>query len=156
LVAASQPWAAKRWDEEALGETVRRTFDTLANAYRFFALYANLEDWTPPETPPAPRDRSLMDRSLISRQAHLVADVGAAMDGYDLTRAARLISDFVVDDLSNWYIRRSRDRFWGGAEAGDTVTAFQTLWESLVTVTRLLAPITPFTADWIHRAIGLK
>ena len=156
LVTVSQPWAAKRWDEEALGETVRRTFDTLANTYRFFALYANLEDWAPPAEPVAPAERSLMDRWLLSRQDHLVADVRAALDGYDLTRAARQVSDFVVDDLSNWYIRRSRDRFWGSADPDDTAAAFLTLWEALVTVSRLLAPITPFTADWLHRAIGLE
>ena len=155
LVTASQPWAAKRWDEEALAETVRRTFDTLANTYRFFALYAGLEDWAPPEEHIPPSDRPLMDRWLLSRQARLVAEAGAAFDDYDLTQAGRLIGDFVVDDLSNWYIRRGRDRFWGSAETADASSAFLSLWEALVTVTRLMAPITPFLADWLHRAIGL-
>ncbi len=156
LVTASQPWAPKRWDEEALAETVRRTFDTLANTYRFFAMYANLEDWSPPESPIPPAERPLMDRWLLSRQAALVAEVRRALDGYDLTRAARAIADFVVDDLSNWYIRRGRDRFWGSADAADTASAFQSLWESLVTVSRLMAPIAPFLSDWLHRAIGLE
>lgn len=155
LVSASQPWMPKRWDPEALSETVRRTFDTLANTYRFFAMYANLEEWEQPEAPVPPADRSLMDRWLLSRQAHLVADVRAALDGYDLTRAARQIGDFVVDDLSNWYIRRGRDRFWGSTDAADTRAAFQTLWEALVTVSRLMAPFTPFLSDWLHRAMGL-
>ncbi|MDX1675370.1 MAG: DUF5915 domain-containing protein, partial [Longimicrobiales bacterium] len=135
-------------------ETVRRTFDTLANTYRFFAMYANLEAWTPSEDAVPVGDRSLMDRWLLSRQAHLVAEVRGSLDAYDLTRAARQIADFVVDDLSNWYIRRGRDRFWGSADAADTRAAFRTLWESLVTVSRLMAPITPFLADWLHRALG--
>jgi isoleucyl-tRNA synthetase len=154
LLTVSQPWAPKRWDEDALGESVRRTFDTLANTYRFFALYANLEGWEPADDPDDAADRPLMDRWLHSRLAGLVDDVGSALDGYDLTRAARRIGDFVVDDLSNWYIRRGRDRFWGSADADDTRSAFQTLWETLVTVSRLLAPMTPFLADWLHRALG--
>ncbi len=156
LVTVSQPWTPKRWDEEALGETVRRTFDTLANTYRFFALYANLEDWSPAGRPAAPGDRPVIDRWLLSRQAGLVADVRTALDDYDLTRAARRIADFVVDDLSNWYVRRNRSRFWGSADTADTHVAFQTLWEALVTVSRLMAPFTPFLADWLHRAIGLE
>ncbi len=155
LVSASQPWMPKRWDPDALAESVRRTFDTLANTYRFFAMYANLEGWESDGEPVPPADRSLMDRWLLSRQAHLVADVRTALDGYDLTRAARQIGDFVVDDLSNWYIRRGRDRFWGSTDAADTRAAFQTLWEALVTVSRLMAPFTPFLSDWLHRAIGL-
>ncbi len=156
LVTVSQPSIAKRWDEDALAETVRRTFDTLANTYRFFALYANLEDWSPSDHPAAPDARPVIDRWLLSRQAGLVGDVLAALDGYDLTRAARRIADFVVDDLSNWYVRRNRSRFWGSADSADTAAAFQALWEALVTVSRLMAPFTPFLSDWLHRAIGLE
>ncbi len=155
LVSVSQPWMPKRWDPDALTETVRRTFDTLANTYRFFAMYANLEAWEQPEASIPPAERSLMDRWLLSRQAHLVADVRTALDSYDLTRAARQMADFVVGDLSNWYIRRGRDRFWGSTDAADTRAAFQTLWEALVTVSRLMAPFTPFLSDWLHRALGL-
>jgi isoleucyl-tRNA synthetase len=151
LVAGSQPWSAKRWDEDALGESVRRVFDTLANTYRFFALYANLEGWAPGEG--ADGERPLMDRWLRSRLDGLVATVGAAYDDYDLTRAARAVGDFVVDDLSNWYVRRGRDRFWGSADAEDTRHAFGTLAHALVTVARLMAPVTPFLADWVHRAV---
>jgi isoleucyl-tRNA synthetase len=154
LLTASNPWAPKRWDEDALAEAVRRTFDTLANTYRFFALYANLEDWSPPDRPTPAEERPLMDRWLLSRQAGLVHAVRDALDAYDLTRAGRLIGGFVVDDLSNWYIRRGRDRFWGSTDAEDTRSAFLTLREALVTTSRLLAPMTPFLADWIHRAVG--
>ena len=156
LLTVSHPWAAKRWDEDALGEAVRRTFDTLANTYRFFALYANLEGWSPPERPAPPAERSLTDRWLHARLARLVEEVGGAFDRYDLTRGARLIGDFVVDDLSNWYIRRGRDRFWGSADAADTAHAFTTLWEALITVSRLMAPATPFLADWLHRGLGAE
>ncbi len=152
LVTASHPWAAKRWDEDALRESVRRTFDTLANTYRFYALYANLEGWTgDTETPPG--DSPIMDRWLRSRLANLVAVVGSAFDDYDLTRAARAIGDFAVDDLSNWYVRRCRDRFWGSADAADTRHAFRTLGDALIVVSRLVAPVTPYLADWLHRAL---
>ena len=154
LLTVSHPWAGKRWDEEALGEAVRRTFDTLANTYRFFALYANLEDWAPADSVAEPGLRPLMDRWLHARLARLVDEVGDAFDRYDLTRGARLVGDFIVDDLSNWYIRRGRDRFWGSADAGDTRHAFTTLHEALITVSRLMAPVTPFLADWLHRALG--
>jgi isoleucyl-tRNA synthetase len=152
LVTVSHPWAAKRWDEEALGESARRVFDTLANTYRFFALYANLEGWEYGDEPAG--EPALMDRWLRSRLAALSAMVGDAFEAYDLTRAARAIGDFVVDDLSNWYVRRGRDRFWGSADAADTRHAFHSLATALVTVSRLLAPVTPFLADWLHRGIA--
>jgi isoleucyl-tRNA synthetase len=152
LVTVSHPWAAKRWDEDALGESVRRVFDTLANTYRFFSLYANLEGWVSSDAPPE-GEPPLMDRWLRSRLSALVDSVGRAYESYDLTPAARAIGDFVVDDLSNWYVRRGRDRFWGSADAADTRHAFRTLSEALATVSRLLAPVTPFLADWLHRAV---
>jgi isoleucyl-tRNA synthetase len=151
LTTVSQPWAAKRWDEDALGESTRRIFDTLANTYRFFALYANLEGWTDQGMPEG--EPPLMDRWLRSRLTALVAIVGDSFDRYDLTRGGRAIAEFVVDDLSNWYVRRGRDRFWGSADAIDTRHAFHTLAEALTTVSRLLAPVTPFLADWLHRAL---
>ncbi|HET9986684.1 MAG TPA: isoleucine--tRNA ligase [Longimicrobiales bacterium] len=154
LVTVSQPWVPKRFDPVALAESARRVFDTLANTYRFFALYANLEDWRPSDADPAPERRSVLDRWILSRLAGLVATAGAALDDYDVTRAARAIGDFVVDDLSNWYIRRSRDRFWGNADEAATRAAFRTLHEVLATTAGLLAPITPFLADWYYRALA--
>jgi isoleucyl-tRNA synthetase len=152
LVTVSHPWAAKRWDEEALAESVRRTFDTLANTYRFFALYANLEGWRTGEDVPV-GEAPLMDRWLLSRLAALADTVDSQLQSCDLTPAARAVADFVVDDLSNWYVRRGRDRFWGSADAEDTRHAFHTLARALVTVSRLLAPVTPFVSDWLHRAL---
>ncbi|HUF12791.1 MAG TPA: isoleucine--tRNA ligase [Longimicrobiales bacterium] len=153
MLTNSQPWVPKRFDPQALGESARRTFDTLANTYRFFRLYANLESWTPTEADPEPAARPLLDRWILSRCASLAASVNADLEAYELTRAARAIGEFVVDELSNWYVRRSRDRFWGSADAADTRAAFRTLHDVLVTTARLLAPFTPFRPDWLHRAL---
>ncbi|HEX7120143.1 MAG TPA: isoleucine--tRNA ligase [Longimicrobiales bacterium] len=153
LLTVSQPWVPKRFDPEALGEAARRTFDTLANTYRFFALYAGLEDWTPEPGGAAPQSAHVLDRWVLSRLTGLVAAVGRDLDAYEPTRAARAIGDFIVDDLSNWYVRRSRDRFWGNTDEADANAAFATLHHTLLVLARLLAPMTPFLADWLHRAL---
>jgi len=153
LLTVSQPWVPKRFDPEALSESAHRTFDTLANTYKFFALYANLENWSGSDGAQPEAERSILDRWITSRTAELVASVRADLDAYEGTRAARSIGDFIVDDLSNWYVRRSRGRFWGSGNAEDTSAAFRTLHNTLVTVARLLAPMTPFHADWLHRAL---
>src|SRR5690606_31583719 len=139
-----------RVEPDALGDAARRTFDTLANTYRFFALYAGLEGWTPDSGAGRP---NVLDRWILSRLDGLAAEVGAALDGYELTRAARAIGDFIVDDLSNWYVRRSRDRFYGSGNAPDTRAAFRTLADTLATLAALLAPYVPFHADWLYRAL---
>jgi isoleucyl-tRNA synthetase len=154
FLTASHPWLPKRFDPVALGEAARRTFDTLANSYRFFSLYANLEDWSPSDADPEPASRNVMDRWILSRLAALVESVGSDLDSYQLTHGGRAIGDFVVDDLSNWYVRRSRDRFWGSGDRADTRAAFRTLHEVLQVLARLLAPIAPFHADWLHRAVA--
>jgi isoleucyl-tRNA synthetase len=154
FLTASQPWVPKRFDPAALGETARRAFDTLGNTYRFFALYANLEGWAPAGDDPAVERRGVMDRWVLSRLAAVSQEVQADIDAYELTRAARNIGDFIVDDLSNWYVRRSRDRFWGSSDELETRAAFATLHEVLRTLARLLAPLAPFHADWLHRAVA--
>jgi len=153
LITSSNPWLPKRYDPEAVRETARRHFDTLFNTYKFFALYAVAESWAPSEDDPAPADRPLMDRWLLSRLAAVVDEVSADLEAYNLTRAYRTLGDFVVEDLSNWYVRRSRARFWGNVDAADTRAAFRTLWEALRHVALLAAPLTPFSADWLHRAL---
>jgi isoleucyl-tRNA synthetase len=154
FLAGSQPWSAKRFDEAALEESFRRTFDTLANTYRILELYANLEGWTPSDADPPPAERGALDRWMASRLAATAASVTSAMDAYDITTAARAVSELIVDDLSNWFVRRSRERFWGSRDAADTRAAFRTLHDALVAVSRLLAPFTPFVADWLHRALA--
>jgi isoleucyl-tRNA synthetase len=151
LLSTSNPWLPKRFDPEGVKEVQRKTFDTLRQTYRFFSLYANLEGWTADAD--APAERSVLDRWLLSRLASVTAEVTEDLEGYNLTHAVRAIADFVVDDLSNWYVRRSRDRFWGSADAADTRSAFATLHQALVTVSRLMAPVAPFLSDWLHRGL---
>ncbi|TVP47323.1 MAG: isoleucine--tRNA ligase [Gemmatimonadales bacterium] len=159
LVTASNPWVPKRYDPEGVREASRKFFDTLFNSYRFFAMYAEVEGWSPDADVDAGVDaegtgeRSVLDRWLLSRLNRLVAEVGEELEAYQLTRAYRLVTEFLNEDLSNWYVRRSRARFWGKGDPADTRAAFRTLWEALVTVARLTAPVVPFTADWLHRAL---
>jgi isoleucyl-tRNA synthetase len=153
LLTVSVPWVPKRFDPDALEESAHRTFDTLAHTYTFFQLYANLESWAAGEADPSLGQRNILDRWIAHRLAALVTRVRADLDAYEITRAARAIGDFIVDDLSNWYVRRSRDRFYGSSDEADTRAAFRTLWDVLVAVSRLLAPIAPFQSDWLHRAL---
>jgi len=152
LLGSSNPWLPKRFDPEGVSEVGRKVFDTLRNSYRFFALYANLEGWSP-ATAAQSAERSVLDRWLVSRLDRLGALVADRVEAYDLTHAVRAIADFVTDDLSNWYVRRSRHRFWGSADAADTRAAFATLHEALATTARLMAPFAPFFSDWLHRAL---
>ena len=158
LLSSSNPWLPKRWDSDGIRETNRKLFDTLRSVYRFFALYARLEGWSHehPNARPA-GDRLPIDRWLLSRLDSLAIAVNADLERYDLTRAARRLSDFVLDDLSNWYVRRNRDRFWatrpGGSESLWTDDAFATLHETLAATAVLLAPFAPFLSDWLHREL---
>ncbi len=162
MVTVSNPWLPTRFDPEGVKESAARFFDTLLNTYRFFALYANVEDWAPgaggsdsganaaaPDVP----DRPPLDRWLLSRLHGLVAVVRSEIDGYNPTRAYRAVAAFVDGELSNWYVRRARPRFWGNTDAADSAAAFATLHEALRTVALLIAPITPFVSDWLHRAL---
>jgi len=158
FLVSSNPWLPKRWDGNALHETNRKLFDTLRSTYRFFALYAGLEEWHHEDNESVvPGERRPIDRWLLSRANTVSAAVGEALDAYDLTRAARRISAFVQDDLSNWYVRTTRERFWAtrsdSSVALGTSDAFATLHHALVTTTRLLAPIAPFLSDWMHREL---
>jgi isoleucyl-tRNA synthetase len=153
LLTSSNPWLPKRFDPEGIRELQRKVFDTLRNTYRFFALYANLEGWAPADASPERAARPVMDRWLLSRLETVRAAVGDSLDTYNLTQAVRALGEFVVDDLSNWYVRRSRDRFWGSVDAADARAAFATLHEALVTVARLAAPVAPFLSDWLHRGL---
>ncbi|MGH7545590.1 MAG: class I tRNA ligase family protein, partial [Gemmatimonadota bacterium] len=155
FVSVSQPWVPKRYDPEALREVHGKFFDTLRHTYGFFAQYAGLEGWRHERKAPHAERRPLLDRWILSRLDGLAARGGRDLDAYEVTHAARRIADFVVDDLSNWYVRRSRPRFWGtrGADRADMQAAFATLEECLRVVCRLLAPFAPFLSDWIHREV---
>jgi isoleucyl-tRNA synthetase len=154
LLSVSNPWLPKRYDRKAIAEVRRRFFATLSATYRFFEMYANLERWRPGEERPV-AERPVLDRWLLSRLDALVAACRSDLENYDVTHAIRRISDFVIDDVSKWYVRLSRARFWGTRAATRQTmdVAFSTMWEALVTVCRLIAPMIPFVSDWIHREL---
>ncbi len=152
MITVSNPWVPKRWDPEALRDSGRKFFDTIANTWRFFSMYAETEGWAPSGADPAPAARNVLDRWLLSRLSSMVAEVRRELDAYQLTRAYRAVGDF-VDDLSNWYVRRSRARFWNHDDDADQRAAFRTLWEALRTISLVVAPVTPFFGDWLHRAL---
>jgi isoleucyl-tRNA synthetase len=151
MAAGGSPWAARRVGHATIQETVRKVLLTYWNTVAFHVLYANLADWTP--TDPggsadevaAPADRPVLDRWALSEAHRLVGEVTIAMEGFDTQRAGSLLSAY-VDDLSNWYVRRSRRRFWDGDP-----TAFATLHECLVLVTQLMAPLAPFITERVWR-----
>ena len=155
MITVSNPWLPTRFDPEGVKESAARFFDTLLNIYRFFALYANVEEWVPapPEADSRVAARTPLDRWLLSRLHTLVARVRGELDGYNPTRAYRAVAAFVDGELSNWYVRRARPRFWGNTDPRDAHAAFATLHEALRTVALLIAPVTPFVSDWLHRAL---
>jgi len=164
LITSSNPWLPKRWDPEGLEEVQRKLLDTLRNTYRFFAMYANLEAWHHEEggagwgEPRPPSERPVMDRWLLSRVDTVAAKTRKDLEENELTRAARRIDDFIVDELSNWYVRRTRDRFWvtGSSSDGELrpADAFDTLHRALRATSLLLAPVAPFISDWMFRELG--
>ena len=149
MISNSQPWDNLKFDPEGVDEVRRKFFGTLYNTYGFFALYANVDGFTgkEPEIPVAQRPE--IDRWIISLLNTLIKEVGERMDDYDPTPAARLIQDFVGENLSNWYVRLNRKRFWGGGMSEDKLAAYQTLYTCLETVSQLMAPFAPFMADRI-------
>ncbi|NNF12575.1 MAG: isoleucine--tRNA ligase [Gemmatimonadetes bacterium] len=153
FITSSNPWLPKRYDPEGVSEAARKFFDTLFNSYRFFTLYASVEGWVPSDDDPAVTERPLLDRWLVARLDSVVGEVCSGLDGYDLTRAYRALGDFVVEDLSNWYVRRNRARFWNSDDDADQRAAFRTLYDALRQVALLAAPCTPFSSDWLHRAL---
>ena len=151
LVAQSQPWLPRAWDTAAVGAAGRELFGTLWNCFTFFATYAEIDGFDPRAQPaPALAARSELDRWLAAEVERLVADVDAAFGRYDLTRAATTIATFVDRKLSNWYIRRARDRFWGRGITADKLAAYTTLHEALGQVAAVMAPLAPFFADALH------
>ncbi len=147
MIANSSPWDNLKFDEAGVQEVARKLFATLYNTYSFFALYANVDNFDP-EAPQVPvKDRPEIDRWILSLLNSLIAEVDADLNDYEPTKAARAINDFVCDNLSNWYVRLNRKRFWGGEMNEDKLSAFQTLYTCLRTVALLIAPVAPFYAD---------
>jgi len=152
-MTSSQVWLPKRFDVEALVEVVRRFFSTFQNSYSFFALYANIDGFRPTNGEPAVSERPLIDRWVISRLHSLIDEAEKGYAENDITGAGRAIADFTVDDLSNWYVRRSRRRFWGSADDRDKAAAYQTLFECLLAICKLMAPVAPFLSEDIYRRL---
>ena len=150
LMVTSPPWRPKSFNADEIEEEQRKFFRAFINSYNFFVLYANVDGFTFAEPNIALQERSELDRWVLSCLNTLVGAVYMRMEQYDLTGAVRLINDFTVDDLSNWYIRRSRKRFWKSEMGPDKIAAYQTLYSALETLAKLLAPFTPFLADRIY------
>ena len=154
MMTNSEPWDNLKFDPEGVAEISRKFFGTLYNTYSLFAMYANVDDFNP-ATPQIPVEkRPEFDRWILSCLNSLVKGVEAEMNGYDPTRAGRLIDKFVDEDLSNWYVRLNKKRFWGKEMDEDKLAAYQTLYECLMTVSKLLAPFAPFFADRIYCDMG--
>lgn len=155
LLTNSQPWDNLKFDIEGVDEVKRKFFGTLYNTYSFFALYANVDDFRYAEKDIPVNERPEIDRWIISLLNSLVKEVGRSYEDYDLTRAARAVQDFVIDNLSNWYVRQSRKRYWGGDYDHDKISAYQTLFTCLETVSRLAAPVAPFFMDQLFRDLNM-
>ncbi len=149
MISNSQPWDNLKFDKEGVDEVRRKFFGTLYNTYSFFALYANVDGFTGREQEIPMEQRPEIDRWIISLLNTLVKDVTRYLEDYDPTPAARAIQDFVGENLSNWYVRLNRKRFWGGGMTDDKLAAYQTLYTCLETVSMLSAPFAPFMSDRI-------
>ena len=151
MISNSSPWDNLKFDTAGVEEVSRKFFGTLYNTYSFFALYANVDgfDNSLPQVPVS--ERPEIDRWIISLLNSLIAEVNSQLEDYEPTKAARAISDFVGDNLSNWYVRLNRKRFWAGEMTTDKLSAYQTLYTCLETVALLIAPVSPFFADKLYR-----
>lgn len=154
MITNASPWDNLKFDMEGIEEVRRKFFGTLYNTYSFFALYANVDGFTGKEPIIPIAERPEIDRWIISQLNTLVKDVDNDYASYEPTRAGRAISDFVNDNLSNWYVRLNRKRFWGGEMDDNKLAAYQTLYTCLVTITQLMAPIAPFYSDKMYKDLS--
>jgi isoleucyl-tRNA synthetase len=154
LVTNSPPWRPTLFDEEGLVEVQRKFFGTLVNTYSFFALYANIDKFKFDEALISYDERPEIDRWIISKLNSLIEEYESLMDNYDVTKAARAVSNFTIDHLSNWYVRRCRRRFWKSEMNANKLSAYQTLYECLVKVCVLTSPFAPFIAEEIYLSLN--
>ena len=152
MITNAEPWDNLKFNVDGIQEVQRKFFGTLTNTYNFFALYANLDNYTIEQFNRVPREKlSELDKWIVSKVFSLVKKVSEEYDSYNPTKAGRLIQDFVSDDLSNWYVRLNRRRFWQGQMTEDKRAAYQTLQHCLSIVAQLMSPIAPFYADWLYK-----
>ena len=150
LVTNSPPWRPTLFDEEGLVEVQRKFFGTLVNTYSFFALFANIDGFNFKDALIPYEERPEIDRWIISKLNELVEEYEQLMNDYDVTKAARAVSSYTIDQLSNWYVRRSRRRFWKSEMNKEKLSAYQTLYECLETLCKLTAPFAPFISEAIY------
>jgi isoleucyl-tRNA synthetase len=153
MIENSQPWDNIKYDEDGVAEVGRKLFSTLHNTYKFFSLYANVDGFTGDEPQVPLNKRPEIDRWILSLLNSLVKEVEADLNDYEPTKAARAISEFVLDNLSNWYVRLNRKRFWSGEMNEDKLAAYQTLYSCLKTIALLMAPFSPFYADKLYNDV---
>ena len=151
MISNANPWDNLKFDMEGIAEVRRKFFGTLFNTYSFFSLYANIDNFTYAEDDIPLNQRPEIDRWILSELHTLIEKVDAQYHNYEPTKAARSISSFVIEDMSNWYVRLSRRRFWKGTYEADKIAAYQTLYTCLVSVAKLMAPIAPFYADRLYQ-----
>ncbi|MBQ5752243.1 MAG: class I tRNA ligase family protein, partial [Bacteroidaceae bacterium] len=151
MITNSAPWDNLRFNEEGVKEVTRSFFGKLYQTYSFFTMYANVDGFTYAEPDVPLNERPELDRWILSELNTLVKNVNNCLNDYEPTKAGRLIQEFVIDNVSNWFVRLSRKRFWGSDMSKDKLSAYQTLYTCLETVTRLMAPIAPFYADRLYQ-----
>ena len=152
MIENAPPWDNLKFDFDGIVEVQRRFFGTLQNTYSFFALYANIDGFVKDEMNTVPHSQlSHLDRWIISKLQSLIIEVTQAYEEYEPTRAARAIQDFVNDQLSNWYVRLNRKRFWKGEMSADKKAAYETLYECLMVTAQLMSPVAPFYAEWLYK-----
>jgi len=160
MIANANPWENLKFDMDGLEETKRKFFGTLYNTYSFFALYANIDGFYHKEAPVPLYERPEIDRWILSCLHSMIREVDLAYSGYEPTQAARSIENFVDEKLSNWYVRLCRRRFWkpspnaDGSHSDDKISAYQTLYECLIAISKLMAPVAPFFAEWLYRNLN--
>lgn len=154
MITNAQPWDNLKFDPDGIEEVKRKLFSTLYNTYSFFSLYANIDGFSYKETPIPLEKRTEIDRWIISALNTLIKEVNEAYSQYEPTTAGRLIDKFVDEHLSNWYVRLCRRRFWKGEYTEDKLAAYQTLYDCLVGIVKMMAPISPFFADWMYQNLN--
>lgn len=154
LITTSPPWKPTLFDEEGILEVQRKFFGTLLNTYNFFVLYANIDGFDFSEELIPYSERPEIDRWIISKLNSVVKEFDELMNAYDVTKAARLVSNFTIDQLSNWYVRRSRRRFWKSEMNSNKLSAYQTLYECLMTVVKLTSPFAPFITEKLYQNLN--
>ena len=154
MISNSNPWDNLKFDQEGVAEVKRKFFGTLQNIYSFFSLYANIDSFKYKEPKMRIDERPELDRWILSELNTLIQKVDNNLENYELTPAARDINDFVQEKLSNWYVRLSRRRFWKGEYNSDKVSAYQTLYECLLSISKLISPIAPFYSEYIFQSLN--